>query len=108
MTSVENLYFDKTNHIKNNFFSFLFQAITRKRREREGHTKTGDVYPLNDFSSPNAEEEERQPALEKIRKANYEEIEEDGDEITPFYNPGYRKVAGSSQRGLLRGHDTRV
>ncbi|KAJ7356370.1 hypothetical protein OS493_025479 [Desmophyllum pertusum] len=65
----------------------VYKTIKRKRREREGQKDTYDVYPLNDFNSPNTEVEERKPALGKTRQANYAEMEEEGDEITPFYKP---------------------
>lgn len=64
------------------------QVISRKRKEREGHTRTGDVYPLSDFNA-NTEVEETKAALRKTGSTYFEDIE-DADEITPFYKPGYK------------------
>lgn len=89
------------------FVFLLYKVIKRKRREREGHTKTGDVYPLSDFNS-NTEVDERKPVLHKRSSTGSIGIE-DGDEITPFYKPGYKKNPGPSQYRLLQGHaKTRV
>lgn len=71
--------------------------------------KTGDVYPLSDFNAPNTEVEEGKAVLRKMRTTNYEDMDEDDDEITPFYKPGYKEIPRSSQLGLLQGHaNTRV
>lgn len=73
----------------------LYKKVSRKRREREGFKNTKDIIPLNDFISPNNDEEEEDGELasQKIRISNYEDKEEDEDEVTPFCKPGVKKMS---------------
>lgn len=68
--------------------------MSQKRREREGFKNTKDIFALNDFNSPNDnEEEERELASQKMRISVYEDKEEDEDEITPFCKPGVKRMS---------------
>lgn len=71
----------------------LYKKVSRTRREREGFKNTKDIIPLNDFISPNEEEEDGELASQKIRISNYEDKEEDEDEVTPFCKPGVKKMS---------------
>jgi len=70
-------------------FSFKQAVRKRQRRQREGFSNTFEVYPLNEFNSAKTEEEERKPSLRKLHVPSDEEAEDEDDEITPFYKPGY-------------------
>ena len=64
----------------------------RRRRQRESHVKTCDVYPLNEFTSSKAEVEGKRPALKTRRMLDDEEAGDGDDEATPFYKPGYAQA----------------
>lgn len=70
-------------------FSFKQAIRKRQQRQREGFSNTYEVYPLNEFNSAKTEEEERKPSLRKLHVPSDEEAEDEDDEITPFYKPGY-------------------
>ncbi|CAH3014960.1 unnamed protein product [Porites evermanni] len=73
---------------------FIVKAIRKKRRQRsEGFVDTGEVYPLSEFNTTNTEMGERKPTLrKKVLMSSDGELDEDANELTPFYKPGYAQA----------------